>query len=115
VNNKREKIPVKEDILHNNLVTGDYLSNIKIGDLLTDTDNFKNIRDVRLIVRYEMQDQQYDRLKTCVLDSLKLNKKFMNTDFLRRFKKGSRQFRKIFDCFADSQFKKIEELQRSLI
>jgi hypothetical protein len=60
-----------------------------------------------------MQEQQYDRLKTCVLDSLKLNKKFMNsesgldlTSFLRKFKKGSRQFRKIFDGFADSQLKK---------
>jgi hypothetical protein len=113
VNNKREKIRVKDDIFHNNLVNGEYLSNIKIGDLLTGTENFKSIEDVRLIVRYEMQGQQYERLKTCVLDSLKLNKKFMNTDsaleltsFLKRFKKGSKQFRKIFDCFADSQLKK---------
>jgi hypothetical protein len=113
VNNKREKIRVKDDILHNNLVHGEYLTNIKIGDLLTGTKNFKSIEDVILIVRYEMQGQHYERLKTCVLDILKLNKKFMNTDstleltsFLKRFKKGSKQFRKIFDCFADSQLKK---------
>jgi hypothetical protein len=55
VNNKREKIRVKDDIFHNNLVNGEYLSNIKIGDLLTGTENFKSIEDVRLIVRYEMQ------------------------------------------------------------
>jgi exonuclease III len=113
VNNKREKVPVKDEILHNNRIDGPFLPEIKIKDLLADNLEFLSMEQVRNVLRYDINLPEYERLKICVTDSLKLIKKFMIgeesleiSNFLKRFKKGSKPFRRIFDNHRNSLLKK---------
>jgi hypothetical protein len=66
VNNKREKVPVNDAILHNNSIDGAFLKKIKIKDLLSDENDFLNINQIRTILRYDISAEDYSNLKTCV-------------------------------------------------
>jgi exonuclease III len=82
----------------------DRISRIRISDLLSDTGSFKGIQEINLITGLTFSQDSYDVLKKSITDSVKIVTKNcpLATDpgttldsFLTRFKKGSKNFRKV--------------------
>jgi hypothetical protein len=108
INNKRDKLSVKDDILHSNERDIDHilLKNIKISDFSVDGVNVIPLAEMQRKTNINISIENYDKIVRCIKDSWTSIKKHnfseANVDlsrFIHRFRKGSKQFRKVMDNF----------------
>jgi hypothetical protein len=108
INNRREKIEVGSTILHKAGTDPDHglLSGIKISEITTDGSNFINREQLSTLCITDFTAFEYNNIVNSVRDSWCLIKKTQQEeqvnalsidDFLRKFKKGSKPFRRILD------------------
>jgi hypothetical protein len=105
VNNKREKMPWDiRDIVPN----GTVLNAVRISDCTDNGLQFKTRLEMSNQFGLVLSAAEYNSFKTAVSDSWNLIKKFSTDDecidileFLSRFKKGSKPFRKILDYYDE--------------
>jgi hypothetical protein len=105
VKNKRDKSYWDPEIFFGPEISNDII----INDFTADGINIRDRNIISNIVGRNISVAEYNELKTALVDSWSLTKKFTTdelglslTDFLKRFKKGSKPFRKIFDRFDAS-------------
>jgi hypothetical protein len=84
----------------------DRLKNLRISDFTTNGTTFIGLNEARVKLGIVISDREYNDLRTCIHDSYLKIKKYGNTDtgidigtFVRRFKKGSKPFRRIKTYF----------------
>jgi hypothetical protein len=108
VNNKREKQLVGNTLLNNLPVQNNALSRITVGDISMDAIVFVSRQELSEICNVEYSAQEYNNIKTAIKDSWylinKIQKNLPNndcsdsiSDFINKFKKGSKPFRRILD------------------
>jgi hypothetical protein len=85
----------------------DRLKNLRISDFTNNGTTFIGVNEARTKLDIQISYREYDDLRTCIRDSFLKIKKYVNTDtgtdigtFVRRFKKGSKPFRKMFEKYS---------------
>jgi hypothetical protein len=108
IHNRRNINNVSDQILHHGRNCDmDRLKNLRISDFTTNGTTFIGVNEARTKLDIQISDREYDDLRTCIRDSFLKIKKYVNTDagteigtFVRRFKKGSKPFRKMFEKYS---------------
>jgi hypothetical protein len=108
VHNRRNNNNVTDQILHHGRFCDmDRLKNLRISDFTTNGTNFIGLNEAREKLDIVISEREYDNLRTCIRDSFLKIKKYGNTDtgidigtFVRRFKKGSKPFRRVFEKYS---------------
>jgi hypothetical protein len=105
IDKKTSKVPVKSDFFQGNNATPLPIG-IKISNFTNDGVNFGTRNEFVNVLNRDISEEKYADIVTCIRDSWSLLKKFCKGDtsielpkFIRRFKKGSKPFRKIFDVY----------------
>jgi hypothetical protein len=113
INNKREKSQVNLDFLYTNQ-NSEILQTLQLGQLAPVEDELLPQATINQTIGKNLTDNEYETLKICLKDSLALAaKKRISTNapslnlnqFMNRFKKGSKPFRKILGQNRESKFK----------
>jgi hypothetical protein len=126
VNNKTNRTVAGIDLFKGNIPNNEEVqrlcANVTITDLTRDGTNFVSRQDFEQKTNISYTVIQYSNIKTAIKDSWSLIKKaqltdngddrgFSTSEFLNRFKKGSKNFRKILDGMETSKIR-IEKNQR---
>jgi hypothetical protein len=115
ISDGRNRVPVDLLTYLPNCFTLPVASQIKIEDLLTNRREVKSIDEINLINGVELNADDYIKLKNVIQTSIKNVKEcksFTGTeqsldikDFMGRFKKGSRPFRRVIENFSQGKIK----------
>jgi hypothetical protein len=110
---KTEKIRIDDKIFVANDFYTATSSNLKISELLDATGKCKNFEEVQQILNFDIDNDAYNKIQTCINDSRKLSLKnnYPSPDqvnletFISRFKKGSRPFRRLLEIHRSNKIK----------